>query len=554
MSYSITHDLLEQLGRRSQLDLPDDEMIFFGIRGCVPVDPETHTFAESHSVRSSPVTYKQPRCTLGQWLPAEKRIAIYPGSTCPNEGGIKMAAGHGGDKANLLLTGYYLYTKGKHLASKPTRGHRAFVQNGDRIVLRNSDDMDFDFEDRVWLGNPGDNLHAGWCPGIDGYYSSLGCQVVVGYPTTLEGTAGESGPWKEFRRAAYQRDQEHFRYLLINGWEAEAMASAPRASRPVLIRFGSTGPLVGMVQKALLNSGFLQSSPDNECGPETTHAIIRFQKEKFGAANTDGIVGPQTAAALGITNWPSTNLEPINLDHTTRPEQLVSNHPKVSYTPPKFAAKELGAESGVPWHTATPWSGLNSYQGMVRDSLHIFGDINSPSAVYYESKFAIDGDGAGGNREGDAAFQAHTSLRNEAGGYMNSRKSDFIVIPLPPKDQSSSLQQFKVGLGDLGVIVFKNGNLVPVIYGDYGPRGKIGEGSMAAAKKLGINPDPNIGGIDAGEIPDGIAHLVFPGSADLTHIEYFDGTKIAATARTHLTQDEIANKAMDLLAKLRENA
>jgi hypothetical protein len=122
---------------------------------------------------------------------------------------------------------------------------------------------------------------------------------------------------------------------------------------------------------------------------------------------------------------------------------------------------------------------------------------------------------------------------------------------LPPKGDSDALQRIGIGLGDLGVVIFKNGDLLPVIYGDQGPRARIGEGSMSAAGKLGINSDPNIGGIDAGEIPPGIVHLVFPGSAELTNVEFFAGTNIVAIARTTLDADGVRKKARKLLDAFR---
>jgi hypothetical protein len=38
---------------------------------------------------------------------------------------------------------------------------------------------------------------------------------------------------------------------------------------------------------------------------------------------------------------------------------------------------------------------------------------------------------------------------------------------------------------------------------------------MAAASALGINPDPDIGGIGPSEVPPGVIHIVFPGSRKL---------------------------------------
>jgi hypothetical protein len=64
----------------------------------------------------------------------------------------------------------------------------------------------------------------------------------------------------------------------------------------------------------------------------------------------------------------------------------------------------------------------------------------------------------------------------------------------------------------------RNGLLTyaPFAYGDEGPKWeKIGEGSRYLARQLGINDDPNVGGIDKTEIPPGIVHIVFPGTSDV---------------------------------------
>ncbi len=39
-------------------------------------------------------------------------------------------------------------------------------------------------------------------------------------------------------------------------------------------------------------------------------------------------------------------------------------------------------------------------------------------------------------------------------------------------------------LGDLGVVLYKNGKVVPVVYGDRGPALKLGEGAMGVARAL----------------------------------------------------------------------
>jgi hypothetical protein len=54
----------------------------------------------------------------------------------------------------------------------------------------------------------------------------------------------------------------------------------------------------------------------------------------------------------------------------------------------------------------------------------------------------------------------------------------------------------------------RNGRSSFAIFADVGPHGKIGEGSVALARALGLNDDPRHGGTGN---PD-IAYLVFPRS------------------------------------------
>jgi hypothetical protein len=62
---------------------------------------------------------------------------------------------------------------------------------------------------------------------------------------------------------------------------------------------------------------------------------------------------------------------------------------------------------------------------------------------------------------------------------------------------------------------------------------------MMVARALGINDDPVRGGIDEGEIPPGIVHLVFPGSTD------------APNKITQRTAADVARDALALFEKFR---
>ncbi len=559
MSFTLSSKLLSALCRRNSFEVPNKGMIFFGLRGCLPLDPENHTFRNAHELSLTDVNYRNPRCTLGQWLPENGTLAVYPGSTCPNAGAVAAAAGKGGASANQLLTGYYNYMKGIHNAAKPARGHRAFRQEEERVVLRNTDDQDFDFFDRADPGNQADNLHAAYSTGVAGGYSSAGCQVVVGFPKTLDGNHEESGAWAVFRQVAYALDQEIFPYLLLRGSEVAAQATDPDLARPMLIRFGSSGDLVRRLQEALRARNLISFVPDSDCGAFTSLAIIQFQKQQFGPDNTDGIAGTNTAVALGIKGWPTIGKTPSGAPRPRRApirraaaKRAVKPAPHAfafsgGYKMPNHALAECGADAGVPWDGAEPIEDWNHYTDIVKHSGYAFP--HAPvTALYYEAKLAIDADGKAPQASMDKTGQTDTSMHDAAGDPLDSRAYPFIVIPrthAKRKDGSilhfpgRSLEMMGASLGDLGVVIYKNGRVVPVIYGDFGPVMTIGEGSIMVANALNINSDPNRGGIDQGEIPPGIVHIIFPGSTDVV------GTKTRRTAAN------VATEAMKLFKKFR---
>jgi len=67
---------------------------------------------------------------------------------------------------------------------------------------------------------------------------------------------------------------------------------------------------------------------------------------------------------------------------------------------------------------------------------------------------------------------------------------------------------FVITLGDLVVVLNeRNGRSAYAIYADVGPRGRIGEGSIALAKALGMSADPR-----RSQACGYITYLIFPGS------------------------------------------
>lgn len=308
MAITITHSLLRRLCRLSAFPINESEMIFFGLRGCVPTDPDDQSWGKTRIVNGSPLNYRNPRCVLGQWLPASGDIAIFPGSTVPTAKYVEAAVRNDGEGTNQLFTGRYAFEKGMHKAGKPT-GHHAFRQVGNRIFLRTADDPIYELSDRVVTGNPCDNLHAAYGEGLSGTYSSAGCQVVSGTPQCKN--FKDSGPWVTFRNNAYGLNQSVFTYILFDADEADRWDDDPDSAGGLMIRCGShesalpagQSEAIRLVQSKLKEAGLYQGPVDGDFGAGSALAALQFQRKSLGFAQANGIVGGTTALALQVSDW-----------------------------------------------------------------------------------------------------------------------------------------------------------------------------------------------------------------------------------------------------------
>lgn len=126
----------------------------------------------------------------------------------------------------------------------------------------------------------------------------------------------------------------------------------------------------------------------------------------------------------------------------------------------------------------------------------------SDGSVYFRAGMAIDADGAPDARRIDPHGQLKTSLRYEDGSSVNARNVPYFVLPM------GRYQQFGVKPGDVAAVRY-NGKVEFAVFADVGPAHKLGEGSMALAERLGINPNPRNGGV-----PAGVEYIVFPRSGN----------------------------------------
>lgn len=302
---TISPPLLGRLAARNNFEMPEDDLVFFGVRGALPTDISGTPFEKSHGLWLTDINNVQMRCTLGQYRPKTGELAVFPGSTVPSIGNIRTARARAGVGANMLMLGRYRYERGIHKAGRPS-GHRAFRQAVFFPVWRTSDDLDYDLLDAADLDGDivWDNLHSAYHDNLDtAGFSSAGCQVVCGHPrSSARGNRPETGPWKRFIDTAYDAPggQKKYVYLLFSGAEVAMVATRPADQIRQSVRFGSSGALVKEVQTALLSKGFDLGTADGDFARATIEALMAFQTREFGRGKADGVVGPNTAAALGV--------------------------------------------------------------------------------------------------------------------------------------------------------------------------------------------------------------------------------------------------------------
>jgi hypothetical protein len=84
--------------------------------------------------------------------------------------------------------------------------------------------------------------------------------------------------------------------------------------------------------------------------------------------------------------------------------------------------------------------------------------------------------------------------------YVDSNRIPYLAVP-------PELRTLGVGLGDVAWVEYR-GQGCAAIVADTGPRGKLGEGSIALARQLGIPESPRHGGTGAG-----VAVTLWPGTS-----------------------------------------
>jgi hypothetical protein len=130
----------------------------------------------------------------------------------------------------------------------------------------------------------------------------------------------------------------------------------------------------------------------------------------------------------------------------------------------------------------------------------------SGSAFFWKADMDIDCDGvrtSNCNEDADPWYQDQTSFETSKGRPFQADSTHYFVIPLPSSRFSYSSNGIRPG--SVAAIIYNN-KVVYAVFADEGPSNIIGEASYATARALGINPDPESGGVDSG-----VTYIVFPG-------------------------------------------
>ena len=110
------------------------------------------------------------------------------------------------------------------------------------------------------------------------------------------------------------------------------------------------------------------------------------------------------------------------------------------------------------------------------------------------------GDSAPGFLVSPTALRDHSKAATDPRAYVNSEEVPYISTP-------PELEQLGVRLGDLALVSHGDCESAAIV-ADVGPHRKIGEGSIALARALGIDGNARHGGTD-----HGVSFLVWPSSA-----------------------------------------
>jgi N-acetylmuramoyl-L-alanine amidase len=320
-AFTFTPALLERLCALNRFDVKaGQDEVLFALRGCQFAETAPAGWSATISLSEAVPDHKNARCIVGVWKRSTARFRLFTGSTVPNWVLMERYR-QGGDHSNLLPTGRYLFHVGTHRPGTAGEIRGAFLEDGDFVVLRTLNDLEYAIGDTWDSGDFGDNIHPAR---LDGgahapFFSSAGCQTVPG--NVRDGR--HTGNWADFRAAAglsasspASEDGRRFVYALLTGRDARLIAQGRPDSALMRLRFGSSGADVTALQLGLSGAGLLKgSAADGVLGAVTKMAYIRWQTAR-DPNTTDGVVTPGDGASLGFDMIRGRSIQPAGVSHS----------------------------------------------------------------------------------------------------------------------------------------------------------------------------------------------------------------------------------------------
>ena len=123
MKFTVTDRLLREMFALSSFVVPEDELVFFALRGVQPIEFGGSDFRNSQEVLTVPIDYRHMRCAIGQWDTGKGKLAVFVGSSVPHISSVEAHLAESGNGVNRLASGYFgkvpgmpdnRYAKGNH--------------------------------------------------------------------------------------------------------------------------------------------------------------------------------------------------------------------------------------------------------------------------------------------------------------------------------------------------------------------------------------------------------------------------------------------------------
>jgi|GEM_PF-2393885 len=297
-AFTLTGDTIAKLARANAFDVKaGQDEVLFGLRGCRLIENEATNFVSSIQVEEDIPDHYDFHCVLGVWKRSTNQIAVFKGSTVPNWRHMEIQRSQGGQRANMLVSGRYIYRVGQHRAVQG-----AFIQQRNVVVMRSNEDLSYEISDVFERHSPADNIHPAFRDRA-AKFSSAGCSTI---PGTWNASNGHQGNWALFRQRAgldpnnnRSKWDARYIYLILTGREARLISEGVTTDSLKRLRFGSSGANVEALQLGLEQEGLYKGKTDGVMGQNTVWAYIRWQ-QKNQNGDADGIVTPDAGKLLGF--------------------------------------------------------------------------------------------------------------------------------------------------------------------------------------------------------------------------------------------------------------